>query len=569
MQEITGGFQATFRDSQVNSDAMQVKNQAFEHIKARIFADRHDHTHKHQPVSRLFSDVVTKEELDNNRKETRKLNVRALAKAMENQLIADGFEEADRVKIIREYKTKLKEEHANGIAVKDASSFYDYVIVKNQKEPENSNRKIVDRFLLLGRKKFERIDQEVVTRFSGVGKAVYVFKNLAILVAKKPKHEKALKEEYEVTVDIRVNEMKRVLNEISIDRKLAKEIIKDYRAAILDNRSGVENTVSFFHSVGDKYKLDIDINDIAVQIDKNLERIDCTRKRVDEDGVIFYTAEKAKSDLYNFLKSGEINTLSQEQFKELMDSFDEMMASMERLHLLHGDIKPDNILIYRTEENGKTKYTVKISDFGKTQFKTKRKLHLANIRFHKGFFDTMERQTESLNMIKLLMINSATHIQLTQNESAVVNKLLETDRKISDIVFTKFSLGGFLVERGTKKYNYFSNVSSKNIVLTVFMYLVYKCSKKTSRMRMNTEKDVLEFLNRTKEESISTNDLQKMALDEVHRKHLMLTRRLMTLELLYRIFPDSNNKLAFSQEISQCETQLKEYESELSFRKGG
>jgi serine/threonine protein kinase len=73
------------------------------------------------------------------------------------------------------------------------------------------------------------------------------------------------------------------------------------------------------------------------------------------------SSSRAVGDLDTFLEKKELS------YKDRYDLCCQVLTAIEQFHsagFIHGDLKPDNFLIYENEEG---KYTVKLSDFGKTR----------------------------------------------------------------------------------------------------------------------------------------------------------------------------------------------------------
>lgn len=518
----------------------------FDLIKARIIADKDTRKHKIR-TPRLFSGIIVKGIVDANKKHTRSLNTRSLVRIMERELRKHDFDQNEINQILREYKMKLKEGpvQQGAIKVKNAASFFDYINQQVQREDEepilklshepSQHRKIANKFLQLDRRAFEEIDKIFVRRFAGKEKSVYVHGNLAVSTAKTAKDQKVLEKEYEMTVDIRVNAMRDCLKEgihlegTRLTDKQKEIILILYRDA-LEGENAIKNASSFFQSIRSQPGLyhqlfnTMDfhqLENLGHEIDRRISGIDTERKKMIDNGITFYQSARALSDLKDFLSSDTMKHLSFEQFTELMDSFDHLQVSIDQAKLLHGDIKPDNIFVYEETRNGRTTYTLKISDFGKSQLNVEKQRHSGNPRYHKGFHDTRETQQDSLNMLKLMILSSSFRLAGSAQDEEAYKKLVKNNPKISDIAFGCLDLGHVLHKEGITQYNYFTGVTN-NVVATVRDFCTTKADEE--QMRRNTETVIVNFFNHS---SLQSDDplktiKKRMIFELIDRKSTRL-----------------------------------------------
>lgn len=551
----------------------KTQQEVFHTVKTRIAEDKINQKLKLKG-SRLFNDKIEKEELNDDKKENRSLNVTSKLKSLEA-----GLKEVFKTekfdphlsklyikKILGEYKSKLKE--ANG-EVHDAVSFATYITNKYLPEIHADDQRItIDLFKKLQPQGFFReIDNQLVARYSGAEKAVYCFDNMAVLTAKKQKHEQVLEDEYKMTVDIRVNEMKRVLTEkkayflektkIPLTDEKIDQVISAYRHALEDlSNDDVEDARSFFimrsfYTLSEPESVNFELADgslvvaeIAREIDANLMAIDLTRKKFVENGSTYYRGLKATCDLKAFLSNKgagkpSIDNLSLEQLTVFLKSFDAIKEAMSKAQLLHGDIKPDNILVYEEKTaEGHLFYTVKISDFGKSKLGAVSQLHTGNPRFHKGLYDTFQTQQTSLNMIKLLVLNSNVRVAedaVDQEKLAIreahQNLVLKKNKKISDIAFTQF--GHSLYAQGLVKMNYFSNVNG-DVFSRAYSSVRFSSDNTLKELSANTVDAALKFL-----KTSSETDTRHKQLDVAEKN---LVRRIETFNTLLEMHPSEENR---------------------------
>lgn len=556
----------------------KTQEEVFHTIKTRIAEDKGLQKMKLKGT-RLFSDPIQKEELNADKRENRSLNVTSKIKSLEADLteafaregIDPHLSKMYIKKILGEYKAKLKEA---GGDVHNAVSFAEYIISKTLPKIHSHEQILVIEIFNRLQKQgfFKEIDTKVVARYSGAEKAVYCFDNMAVLTAKKAKHEKVLEDEYKMTVDIRVNEMKRVLIEkkeqflketgVTLTDEKIDEVISEYRHALEDlDRDDIEDARSFFASrsffkLSEKESLDFGfaggddlISKMASEIDTNLSSIDLTRKKYVENGSTYYRGLKATCDLKDFLSNrGEgkpsIDKLSLEQLETFIQSFDSIKEAMSKAQLLHGDIKPDNILVFEEKtEDGKSRYTVKISDFGKSRLGTVSQIHTGNPRFHKGLYDTFQAQQNSLNMIKLLILNSnvkASEEVITRDKLAIreahQNLVLKKNKKISDIAFTQF--GHSLYAQGLVRANYFSNVDG-DVFSRAYGSVCFSGENILNEIFSNTVDAVLHFLKGSSKIESPRHKYSKHEHLESTEKTLI--RRLETLETLLEMHPSEES----------------------------
>lgn len=524
--------------------------------------------------------------------------------------------------IVNEYKNRLQTGSTLG-QVTDIKSFFQYVVTPKYITHEDAKLQSTFEKLKLPSSEnikksltafFGEVDKDFVLRCSGAEKAVYLFEGMAVSTPKETKDLKVLEEEYAMTVDLRLNGMQRELAALGLPKASVSTIIKDYKAALNDQNNDVKDAKSFF----DYYtrlpnKMTIleelmrragtkgtNITQISDKIDRDLSTIDVTRKRhVDpQGGRVYFIAEAAKEgDLKGFLSS-KIDTLTPEQFDEFVKSFDEMGKSMEKAGLLHGDIKPDNILVYSSVgEDGKVKYSVKVSDFGKSQISDNlekaSQINQGNIRFNKGAKNTLETQRESLSMLKFLILNSHTAVTLDLvNPEHVSNPetllpespLRTTKEKISDIVST--SIGAYLYLAGNEsgaagKTNFFSNVNlpekteeaksrafrtfrldaKQEARFNKFTTDMLAGEKETARIRGNTKEAIMGFLDASKK-SYTLGSLQAMSSEERDQAKKELTQRLESYKILAdpnmsAIYPTTPQEVGIIQaEIRRCTNTL-------------
>ena len=84
-----------------------------------------------------------------------------------------------------------------------------------------------------------------------------------------------------------------------------------------------------------------------------------------------WTMKAAIGDLRDLQKHFEKANLSETdaaiQMGNIIEDITNGMANLHKAGYVHGDMKPDNILIYKEEKEGKITFHAKISDFGKTR----------------------------------------------------------------------------------------------------------------------------------------------------------------------------------------------------------
>lgn len=591
--------------------------EAFEAIQARAEADRAGGKLK-LDSERLFVLVPIKKETLSikTKKENRSLNVQHRLRLMHEELKgmknAAGealFTPIEIDKILREYKLKLKEvklsetQLAQGeIQVKDAASFLKYLRA-NKDSPriargvltklENAADALTERF--------KALDAQSVQREAGAEKAVYLQGDYAVATPRSDSGKRVLEKEYELTVKMRVNAMKKYFETLPGEQRPTEDglqvITAQYQQALEDlDRPDIDNATSFLTSCTPKLLSAWGIppdqaRAVGAAIDKSLSGIDVVRKKIVKGDRVFYSSGRGMSDLKGFLKSPEMKNLNLTQFNELMESFEQMRSSMEHAGLLHGDIKPDNVFVYKEEIEGRPpRYTLKISDFGhgqvfeEGQFATAKQVHGGNARWHKGFYDTSKTQEMSLDMLKLIIINAGTRLQpksQTEAEAATAHeKLLSRAPKVSDVAQDAIGLGGYMYRSGdtsaigsgvrkianlfrkTKKiepkvkYNYFSNIDApaskinpKAVTKSVFGTSVRAFFRdalhpgKNKRMERNTYHSALEFLDgvnaqfkpSTAEERASLLPKERLAL--LQKEQLHYTKIQTSFDLLQKMFP--------------------------------
>lgn len=592
----------------------KVKNtstEAFEAIKTRAADDQaHVKTLKSHIIKfftgtskpRLFENAkVNKEKISiKNKKENRSLNVRSKLGIMQRTLVQKRFKKEEISKILVEYKIKLKESKLSPeqiqqgeTQVTNAETFFEYLAGK-QKTPGTEDPLLTA--LLQEKDAFVEMDQLFVMRQSGAEKAVYLKDGYAVATPKTDKDQKVLEKEYNMTVDMRVNAMRKSLQSAAQAHEKegtpqVNQIVESYEKALRDqDQPDIVDARSFFEAYAKDNNSALEglfgssqgAMKAAVEIDDSISGIDLARKKfIGENGRVYYKSAAAVDDLKGFLKSDKMNQLSPEQFNELMGSYDHLQQSMQQANLLHGDIKPDNIFVYAEKRGNKTHYSVKISDFGKSKIGFEKQLHWGNPRWHKGMHDTVETQKQSLSMVKLVMINAGTQVsqEATTPEEAVAahNKLMSAAPKVSDVAYKAMDLGSHLyaagdtdVGKGVTQYNYFSDVSK-----SVFSTLVRSMFRdklnpdKNVSMQENTANQVHEFLvgkAANFEDERVRRKLDGLKPEErvksLERDQLFYTKQKMSFELLENMTPVELNT-----ELEWCEQGLERTNKEMLLAK--
>lgn len=587
----------TNREVNISYGESQNPKGIFERILERIQEDRLAHKIKLKN-RRLFDEHIFKKKLSGCEKENRSLNVASKLLIMWNALRKEGLDKKDIRDILGEYKAKLKEERD----VRDARSFSQYILEKQKHFDEISEDPdlpryytkysidqnfIINKFIgFVAKNLFAKMDREFVSRFAGAEKAVYCLDQTAILTARKETQSNSLEMEYALTVDIRIKEMHRALTEknhfkFRLSTTLIHQIISDYRKALEDENTDIVDAHTFFNCSQNFYGFyESEAIDLAAEIDGNLSAIDLARKRYIVDGVTLYKSEKAECDLKAFLSNKDgnklsINALSASQLEDFLESFDKIKESLNRIKLLHGDIKPDNILVYKkTTLYGTVNYSVKISDFGKSKLcETDQayQLHTGNPRFHKGLYDTFKTQQDSLDMIKLLILNSNTEIHvdeeaLDQMEMSQKN-LLSNCKKITDVAHSKF--GYALYVKGSLRPNYFSNLNS-SFFYRVCYSLKYNGNSTRNLLLENTVEDAFKILNDS-QHIYQEDDKSSKTTEELLFLELETMKRVKTFTLLKKIYVSlrAETSLATMQEqLAQASAQLEDISLTLNVRLG-
>lgn len=83
---------------------------------------------------------------------------------------------------------------------------------------------------------------------------------------------------------------------------------------------------------------------------------------MDDDGLAKILYKQADYDLSEFINS---NRLKKKTKLDICLSLAKAVAFLHSYCIIHGDIKPSNVLVYKEKEN---EYTIKLNDFGLSQF---------------------------------------------------------------------------------------------------------------------------------------------------------------------------------------------------------
>ena len=101
----------------------------------------------------------------------------------------------------------------------------------------------------------------------------------------------------------------------------------------------------------------------------------CERIEINEDGLIKLIFEKAEMDLKDYIQKNKLNDIKK---KKLMIKLLVALEYLQSFNIIHGDIKPSNILIFK---NGDVKYTdFNLSSIYLTEEKTNKKLYTITYR---------------------------------------------------------------------------------------------------------------------------------------------------------------------------------------------
>ena len=105
---------------------------------------------------------------------------------------------------------------------------------------------------------------------------------------------------------------------------------------------------------------------------------------IEEDGLIKIIQEKASMDLKDYIYK---NKLSDNEKKEIMIQLLQGLEYLHSFNILHGDIKPTNILVYRSNSRNKFKY----SDFNLSM------IHCSDSKLNKKLYTVTYRAPEIEN----------------------------------------------------------------------------------------------------------------------------------------------------------------------------
>jgi len=110
---------------------------------------------------------------------------------------------------------------------------------------------------------------------------------------------------------------------------------------------------------------------------------------IEEDGLIKIIQDKADMDLKDYLNK---NKLSSFEKKQIMIQLLEGLEYLHSFNILHGDIKPTNILAYQVNSNNKKKeYKFKYSDFNLSM------IHCSDSKLNKKLYTVTFRAPEIEN----------------------------------------------------------------------------------------------------------------------------------------------------------------------------
>jgi len=121
---------------------------------------------------------------------------------------------------------------------------------------------------------------------------------------------------------------------------------------------------------------------------------------IEEDGLIKIIQEKALMDLKDYIYK---NKLSKQEKTQLMIQLLEGLEYLHSLNILHGDVKPTNILVYyddiqedniednKINKNKKRKYRCKYADFNLSM------IHCSDSKLHKKIYTVTYRAPEIEN----------------------------------------------------------------------------------------------------------------------------------------------------------------------------
>lgn len=107
----------------------------------------------------------------------------------------------------------------------------------------------------------------------------------------------------------------------------------------------------------------------------------CEKIEINEDGLIKIIFEKAQSDLKDYIQN---NKLSDKKKKKIMKTLLEGLGYLQSFNIIHGDIKPSNILVFKDN-------FVKYTDFNLST------LYLKDLQINKKLYTITYRPPEIFN----------------------------------------------------------------------------------------------------------------------------------------------------------------------------
>lgn len=327
---------------------------------------------------------------------------------------------------------------------------------------------------------------------------------------KSPKKIKSIKKEIEKLCDLygivlkgptnnQVFNFSTFLQQIHSDGNQINEQDKKEFENLMLSLQDIRNVNTQLESEVEKTLADVE-KEIAEEIDNSLKYVDVEQIRSNElNKTTFSKSKESEGNLNDFMKN-TFNSLTLNQISELTESFDKISETMKSLKILNGDLKQDNIIVYKTvDEDGTNHYHMKIKNLEK--LKIDEKMGVEN--------KTHTRDNESLLLMKIMLLTSKykysnyrttdytlngypLHQEIGMHKE---NALTSNDERVNNLLQTP--LGVLFHFYGTKYQNVYQN---RDNFENYFSHpkkegrFSFSCLSPSIDKRSNTEHVIRDFL---------------------------------------------------------------------------